>query len=1300
MDILQAAANGDLKEVKRLIEIEKIDPHIKDKDGWTPLYRAAEVGHLEVVQYLIEIAGVNPNAENNNDSVSLSAALNGYFKDVKYLNLLVTVIDPDARSNNKRIALCVAASAGHLEVVRYLLENGKWDPDIKYQNGLISLHLAVQNGHLDVMQYLIEIEKINPDIQSTRGQRLLQHAIKKERPDIIRYFINFAKTDPQAQEKYNLEKISKESPTYPYLQALALMIAIEHNVLDNVKKFYSNEIEILCLRELQYSLLVNLLSSNRFETISLWAPIASWLIEQREAQVQNLLLSDEKNQIKEFVDTHIKEVELLSNFHLYAYAFLEINQLLKLEPDQPLLLLHKGKICTAQNDYPRAKEALLKIVENENNYAAEAYLQLGKIYTVEKDYLEAKKNFSKIIDLNGNLVPEAYFELGNLERQKNNWSEAIENYEKALEAADKDEKVKISDELKLYQQKASCLVARGIEFRNTRNIQEAEKYFDRAIDDYKKVLELDTNNEIAINNLRELPQYFAVNKQKIDSAVLGLESLKQPTHYEFAYFSYAVYNDNDGKLPEGWDVVGTAEQYDLAQKGYFGVAYFHAQRNILIIAHRGTDVGEKDELVDDLWADFDIALSELPQQWDSAEKFYRLITECYLNAKKFVTGHSLGGCLGALTAWQFKVSGVLFDPPGSLEIIQTFLAKDVIDPLSIPVVSYLSHPDLVNTANHHVGDVKHVPILLSPNNLDTLERRIRKFEDENLSFPLLAIINFYGKPFIKGKIKSQGIEPEKFYSVAEEIYKAAVIHLSRHSMEEMLNAFNNDIGMPHKVFKVKKWPSNANQIFQYEMLHRSCPKDFPTGLTETQKFKLNHTIGYEIEAITPNALHIKQFEPHVVDFLRNYKEKGVAEGIDKNLLKHINLEAVELVGNDQIIVKDQQNIFVLRQYLTDVLSSKNIPSETCQNEVCQDSVMGSDSEQCQFEVIEKKESQSAEIENSVSVKDKLPQISSENSKKINDPEPPKKSSASRLSPWLSPTTLLGASHAGYQLISNYLSSFTALPQKIEERETSVSAVVIAEHSNPDNTNSHDDSTKTANPITRKPVASQPTLHDQLYLLRYMIGCLQNSRFWPVIGQYLDWMQQLLPWNQPYPLTKENRETLQACQKTVRELIIKIERQRNTRIGESSFFEEKLLPMQNNLIKLAQITDNLLVNNTASSAEIYEVVSSTNEIKSDLDKLNLKQLNKTLRYAEIKQARLESGAQKTGYEVETDLIIKRQNHKKEKWSITKTSRLDEMERPKIYAANDNTIFWSDSLHKDSQNPEPAIPLRLENGICKK
>ena len=193
----KASLNGNLQEVKRLMEEEHLNPlqrvgktasnalhyaaaqgHIDvlryfiedrgcnaacvDQDGWTPLHYAALHKHLDIVQYLIEKQQVEPFSRSNAGTTALHHACIGGSIDVicylakemsKYLPVKDIIEDRDHEGIRP---LYLAASRGHLKAVIFLITELNADPNATVDTGEIALHTAIYAGHSDVVKYLIE----------------------------------------------------------------------------------------------------------------------------------------------------------------------------------------------------------------------------------------------------------------------------------------------------------------------------------------------------------------------------------------------------------------------------------------------------------------------------------------------------------------------------------------------------------------------------------------------------------------------------------------------------------------------------------------------------------------------------------------------------------------------------------------------------------------------------------------------------------------------------------------------------------------------------------------------------------------------------------------------------------------------------------------------------------------------------------------------------------------------------------------------------------------------------------------
>lgn len=129
MDIFQAAKNGKITQIKRLIE-NGYNINVQDKYRYTPLAYAASNGHLEVAQYLL-----NHGAE----------------------------VDLTDKFDSSPLQLAVLKN--HEEIVKILLNNGA-DPLKKNKIGPSALSLAAVNSNIELLEILINyLETYNISIQ-------------------------------------------------------------------------------------------------------------------------------------------------------------------------------------------------------------------------------------------------------------------------------------------------------------------------------------------------------------------------------------------------------------------------------------------------------------------------------------------------------------------------------------------------------------------------------------------------------------------------------------------------------------------------------------------------------------------------------------------------------------------------------------------------------------------------------------------------------------------------------------------------------------------------------------------------------------------------------------------------------------------------------------------------------------------------------------------------------------------------------------------------------------------------------
>lgn len=123
----QAAATGDLKEVKLLVQKKHVDVNHQHADGATALYEAAFNGHIGVVQWLVQEAGARTNLGDETGCRPLHAAASGgHLPIVRWLITEgdIDIDQPDHKGCTALYWSATSASHRHAETAWWLLEHG------------------------------------------------------------------------------------------------------------------------------------------------------------------------------------------------------------------------------------------------------------------------------------------------------------------------------------------------------------------------------------------------------------------------------------------------------------------------------------------------------------------------------------------------------------------------------------------------------------------------------------------------------------------------------------------------------------------------------------------------------------------------------------------------------------------------------------------------------------------------------------------------------------------------------------------------------------------------------------------------------------------------------------------------------------------------------------------------------------------------------------------------------------------------------------------------------------------------
>jgi len=245
-----------------------------------------------------------------------------------------------------------------------------------------------------------------------------------------------------------------------------------------------------------------------------------------------------------------------------------------------------------------------------------------------------------------------------------------------------------------------------------------------------------------------------------------------------------------------WKVVEIQKDTTIAETGYYSALYVNEKTHQAVLAFQGTKmVATISNILNnrDLKEDLEGVLGNkiTTQQSLASIATQDAVNYATRNALNLsLTGHSLGGYLAELGVFFFyrdfkhdfkhaKVKAVVFDSPGIGRKIKVF-KPNVINPSttvetnSLPILTYLSVPNIVNSCNIHLGEVYQVHPNLK------WEGWMKKLED-------------WAKKMSKLE--------EKVASINK-----CLLALTGHSLDLILMEFDQSTGKPSDYTRIADWP--------------------------------------------------------------------------------------------------------------------------------------------------------------------------------------------------------------------------------------------------------------------------------------------------------------------------------------------------------------------------------------------------------------------------------------------------------------------------------------------------------------
>ena len=154
-DIYEAAKNGDVDEIRKILKNNPELLDVPNRYGFTPLHRAVIYGQKEMIVFLVE-KGADIKGKNKalRGWTPLQSALFAYNNDVSDLLAAQGALDELEREEGLTY-LYLAASSGNASLISKLNDKGI-PAAVRNKYGETPLHKAAGNGHIPSAQVLLD----------------------------------------------------------------------------------------------------------------------------------------------------------------------------------------------------------------------------------------------------------------------------------------------------------------------------------------------------------------------------------------------------------------------------------------------------------------------------------------------------------------------------------------------------------------------------------------------------------------------------------------------------------------------------------------------------------------------------------------------------------------------------------------------------------------------------------------------------------------------------------------------------------------------------------------------------------------------------------------------------------------------------------------------------------------------------------------------------------------------------------------------------------------------------------------
>ncbi|EAX87029.1 hypothetical protein TVAG_052260 [Trichomonas vaginalis G3] len=157
----QAAANGDIATVQRIMNIPNPPINQPDMNGFTPLHLSLIYKHEEIAEIILRHPLLDINMVDHNRNTALHHSIyNQQFNIAKKISLHPRS-DINIQNINGETPLMISILGGNIQFIKDFSNNPKINPNFVSNESDTILHYAVRSGNIDVFNYIVQ--RYNPD---------------------------------------------------------------------------------------------------------------------------------------------------------------------------------------------------------------------------------------------------------------------------------------------------------------------------------------------------------------------------------------------------------------------------------------------------------------------------------------------------------------------------------------------------------------------------------------------------------------------------------------------------------------------------------------------------------------------------------------------------------------------------------------------------------------------------------------------------------------------------------------------------------------------------------------------------------------------------------------------------------------------------------------------------------------------------------------------------------------------------------------------------------------------------------